>query len=109
MIEVSSGLWQGKYKSELPKDEYDLYKAGLFDPPSGEKLQDVDKRIISFLKDMFENYKEDDKILIVTHNAFMRNLKRLFINEHVVEPKNLEIFEVNNDMYNKYIGKSKII
>lgn len=109
LIEVSSGLWQGKYKSELPKDEYDLYKAGLFDPPSGEKLQDVDKRIISFLKDMFENYKEDDKILIVTHNAFMRNLKRLFINEHVVEPKNLEIFEVNNDMYNKYIGKSKII
>lgn len=110
LIEVSSGLWQGKYKSLLPKDEYDLYKAGLFDPPGGEKLQDVDKRIRSFLKDMFENYGPDDKILIVTHNAFMRNLKRLFINDHtVVEPKNLEIFEVNNDMYNEYIGKSKTI
>ena len=59
---------------------------------------------------MFENYGPDDKILIVTHNAFMRNLKRLFINDHtVVEPKNLEIFEVNNDMYNEYIGKSKTI
>lgn len=108
LIEVSSGLWQGKYKSELPKAEYQLYKSGLLDPPGGEKLQDVDKRIKSFLKDMFENYKEDDKILIVTHNAFMRNLKRLFIdNDNGLEPKNLEIFEVNDDMYNKYIEPKK--
>lgn len=49
---------------------------------------------------MFAKYKADEKILVVTHNAFMRNLKRMFIEkDKVLEPKNLEIFIVNNEMY----------
>ncbi len=106
LTEVFSGYWQGKFKYELPKDEYELYKKGLLNPPGGEELQDVDKRINSFLNDMFSKYKKDDKILIVTHNAFIRNLKRLFIDsDKVVEPKNLEVFIVNDDMYNQIIKK----
>lgn len=100
ITEVSSGDWQGKLKSELPEEEYDLYKKGLLNPPNGESLEDVDKRAKSFLEDMFSKYKDDEKILIVTHNAFMRNLKRMFIDkDKVSEPKNLEIFMVNNEMY----------
>ena len=100
ITEVSSGDWQGKLKSELPEVEYDLYKKGQINPPNGESLEDVDKRIISFLEDMFSKYKSDEKILVVTHNAFMRNLKRMFIDkDKVSEPKNLEIFVVNNEMY----------
>ena len=68
--EVSSGDWQGKLKSELPETEYDLYKKGRYNPPNGESLEDVDKRMKSFLEDMFSKYKADEKILIVTHNAF---------------------------------------
>lgn len=53
---------------------------------------------------MFKKHKKEDKILVVTHNAFMRNLKRLFIDkENVGEPKNLEIFEVNDEMYNQIL------
>ena len=100
ITEVSSGDWQGKLKSELPEREYDLYKKGLLNPPNGESLEDVDKRAKSFLEDMFSRYKGDEKILIVTHNAFMRNLKRMFIDkDKVSEPKNLEIFMVDNEMY----------
>ena len=100
ITEVSSGDWQGKLKSELPEEEYDLYKKGLLNPPNGESLKDVDKRAKSFLEDMFSKYKDDEKILIVTHNAFMRNLKRMFIDkDKVSEPKNLEIFMVDNEMY----------
>ena len=100
ITEVSSGDWQGKLKSELPEEEYDLYKKGLLNPPNGESLEDVDKRAKSFLEDMFSKYKDDEKILIVTHNAFMRNLKRMFIDkDKVSEPKNLEIFMVNDEMY----------
>lgn len=100
ITEVSSGDWQGKLKSELPEVEYDLYKKGQLNPPNGESLEDVDKRIILFLEDMFSKYKSDEKILVVTHNAFMRNLKRMFIDkDKVSEPKNLEIFVVNNEMY----------
>lgn len=100
ITEVSSGDWQGKLKSELPEEEYDLYKKGLLNPPNGESLEDVDKRAKSFLEDMFSKYKDNEKILIVTHNAFMRNLKRMFIDkDKVSEPKNLEIFMVNYEMY----------
>lgn len=102
IIEVSTGDWQGKLKTELPETEFNLYKKGLLNPPGGESLQDVDKRIKSFLEDMFKKYKKEDKILIVTHNAFIRSLKRLFIDkEKVEEPKNLEIFEVNDEIYNQ--------
>ena len=102
ITEVSSGDWQGKLKSELPEVEYDLYKKGLLNPPNGESLEDVDKRIKSFLKDMFAKYKAEERILVVTHNAFMRNLKRMFIDkDKVSEPKNLEIFTVNDEMYKK--------
>ena len=49
---------------------------------------------------MFSKYQKDDKILVVTHNAFMRNLKRMFIDkDKVAEPKNLEIFMVDDEMY----------
>lgn len=106
IIEVSTGDWQGKLKTELPEEEYDLYKKGLLNPPNGESLDDVDRRIKSFLADMFKKYKKEDKILVVTHNAFMRSLKRLFVDkDKVVEPKNLEIFVVDNDMYDKIKGK----
>lgn len=102
ITEVSSGDWQGKLKTELPEEEYSLYKKGLLNPPNGESLEDVDKRIKSFLKDMFSTYKFDEKILVVTHNAFMRNLKRMFIDKDKVgEPKNLEIFEINDEMYKR--------
>lgn len=104
ITEVYSGDWQGKSKAELPEKEYDLYKRGEFNPPNGESLEDVDKRIESFLQDMFSKYKSDVKILVVTHNAFMRNLKRMFIDkENVSEPKNLEIFVVDDAMYKKLV------
>ncbi len=100
ITEVSSGDWQGKLKTELPEEQYDLYKKGQLNPPNGESLEDVDKRIKSFLEDMFSKYKSDEKILVVTHNAFMRNLKRMFIEKDKVgEPKNLEIFMVDDEMY----------
>ena len=102
LTEVSSGDWQGRLKSELPEVEYDLYKKGLLNPPNGESLDDVDKIIKSFLKDIFSKYKADEKLLVVTHNAFMRNLKRMFIDkDKVSEPKNLEIFIVDDEMYKK--------
>ncbi len=102
IIEVSSGDWQGLYKNELPEPEYSLYKKGQIDPPNGESLKDVEKRARDFLQDMFSKYGDDDKLLIVTHNAFMRTLKRIFIDKSKVEePKNLEIFVVDEEMYDK--------
>lgn len=100
VTEVCSGDWQGMKKDELPKEEYTLYKKGLFNPPNGEKLEDVNARALDFLRDMFSKYTKNEKILIVTHNAFMRQLKRLFVsNSEASEPKNLEIFKVDYEMF----------
>lgn len=102
VTEVYSGDWQGLHKNELPEEQFVLYKKGLMNPPNGESLKVVEERANSFLKFIFSTYRNNEKILVVTHNAFMRTLKRLFIeNDKVVEPKNLEIFIVNEEMYKK--------
>lgn len=102
VTEVYSGDWQGLYKKELPEEQFILYKNGLIDPPNGESLTDVEERAKSFLKFIFSTYINNEKILVVTHNAFMRTLKRLFFEkDKVVEPKNLEVFIVNEEMYKK--------
>lgn len=105
LTEVDSGSWQGKPKKELPQ-EYKLYINGNYDPPNGEKLQDVDGRILSFLGDIFHKYKNDEKILVVTHNALMRNLRRLFFEtyEDNFQPKNLEIIVIKKEQYNSIIN-----
>ncbi|MBO5138406.1 MAG: histidine phosphatase family protein [Bacilli bacterium] len=70
-------------------------------------MVDVYNRIKSFLNDMFNLYSENEKILIVTHNAFIRSLKRLFIDkDKVEEPKNVEIFRIDNEMYQKMLEKN---
>ena len=100
VTEVYSGDWQGRKKTALPQEEYALYKKGLFDAPNGEALENVNNRALDFLTDMFSKYTKNEKILIVTHNAFMRQLKRLLVpNSDATEPKNLEIFKVDYKMF----------
>ena len=71
-------------------------------------MEEVDKRIKSFLENIFSKYQENEKKLIVTHNTFMRNLKRLFLDrDKILEPKNLEIFKIDTYMYNKIKNKNK--
>ena len=98
LTEIYSGDWQGKLKKDIPEKEYDLYKVGLFNPPNGETIEHVKNRIMSFLNDMFNNYNDNDKVLIVTHNGFIRNLKGLFNYNSSNDIKNLEMFVVDNSM-----------
>jgi len=101
LTEVNSGDWAGKSKKELPQDLYVLYKDGKLDPPNGETLKEVDNRILSFLKDIFGSYKNNEKILVISHNALMRSLRRLFFSttEDQFEPKNLEIITITEEQY----------
>ena len=103
LIEVCSGDWQGQLKSELPKAEYDAYVRGELTPPNGESLEKVTARARDFVTEMFDGrFGRDEKILVVTHNAFMRQLKRLFLDPSEVKiPKNLEVFELTEDMMKK--------
>ncbi len=100
VIELGSGEWEGVPYAELPKDQVDLYRAGLLTPPGGETEEEIRARIMSFLDDMFEQYKPEDRILVVCHNAMIRSLRRIFNPEYNASIfKNLQIYPVTNEMY----------
>lgn len=82
IIEISIGEWEGKKKDSIDKDLLALYRAGQYTPPRAETTSQVDKRVCSFVKNLFENYQNDEKILIVTHNGVMRSIKRNFVNDY---------------------------
>lgn len=82
IIEISIGEWEGKKKDYFDKDLVALYRAGQYTPPGAETTSQVDKRVCSFVKSLFENYQDDEKILIVTHNGVMRSIKRNFVNDY---------------------------
>ena len=46
-------------------------------PPNGESMQDVEKRVIPFIKKILKN---DNNILIITHAAVIQNIVGYFLN-----------------------------
>ncbi|MBM3231766.1 hypothetical protein FJZ21_00075 [Candidatus Pacearchaeota archaeon] len=82
LIEVDYGLVDGKDFSFLQKnypgivDSWDLGEDTAF--PSGENNADVQKRMFSFVKDL-RRYSHK-KILVCTHNVFLRSLVGTYSN-----------------------------
>lgn len=108
ITEISIGEWEGKKKDSIDKDLVALYRYGQYTPPGAETTSQVDKRVCNFVKSLFENYQDDEKILIVTHNGVMRSIKRNFINEYsnimsknlgciVLTEEHLKYYEQNNE------------
>lgn len=111
IIEISLGELEGKKKSSFDKDLVELYKVGQYTPPRAENSLQVDKRVCDFIESLFSKYKNDEKILIVTHNGIMRSIKRNFIRGYSnIMSKNLEsiVLTEENFKYYKQKRKSKI-
>lgn len=79
ITEISIGEWEGKKKESFDKGLVALYRNGQYTPPGAETTSQVDKRVCGFVKSLFENYKGNEQILIVTHNGVMRSIKRNFV------------------------------
>jgi alpha-ribazole phosphatase len=79
IIEISLGEWEGKEKASFDKELIALYRAGQYTPPGAETTLQVDKRVCGFVKNLFEKYKNNERVLIVTHNGVMRSIKRNFV------------------------------
>lgn len=106
IIEISIGEWEGKKKDTFDKDLVNLFRLGEYIPPGAETTQDIDKRVCNFVESLFNTYKNDEKILIVTHNGVMRSIKRNFIKEHSnIMSKNLGIIILTEDDFNWYLQK----
>lgn len=107
LVEISIGSWEQTKKEDYDETLKSLFRQGIYSPPNGEYHQDVDERITSFLTELFET-KQDKKILVVTHNAILRAIKRNFIKDYKnIMSKNLEMITLTEENYNYYKNHKK--
>lgn len=84
MIERGYGALQGKTHLEAVKKygfkQYDLWHRSYDNrPPKGESIKDVEKRVNSFLKDLFKFIKREKvNVAISAHGNSMRPFRRHF-------------------------------
>ena len=108
--EVSFGIWEGEIHAEIrtksPKASRDWYRARWSSqPPGGESLRSLKKRISDFLKELIEKFgKRNGSCIIVTHGGPSRMflIHLLKIDPKVfwsvrVDPASITIIELNRD------------
>ena len=62
-----------------------------------ETQKHLDARVISFINDLIDKHKEDDKILVVSHSGVIRSIKRNYLNEKEnLSTNNLETLTLYN-------------
>ena len=108
IIEISIGEWEGKKKASFDKDLLALFRDGQYNPPGAESTSQVDKRVCDFVESLFATYKNNEKILIVTHNGVMRSIKRNFVKNYSdIMSKNLGSIVLTEDDFKYYKQKWK--
>ena len=106
IIEISIGEWEDKKKDLFDTHLRELFRKGLYTPPGAESHQDVDKRACNFVEELFEKYKNNERILVVTHNGIIRSIKRNFLEPaQNLMSTNLGMISLNDSDYEYYIGK----
>ena len=84
-----------KYRKENP-DLYPIYHRSYnTPPPGGESMKEVEKRVLSFIKDVIKNMKEEKhNVLIVAHSNSVRPIIRHFEKLTVDEMMQLENYRL---------------
>ena len=84
IIERDYGLLKGKYHTtviaQYGKRQYDLWHRSYAErPPKGESIQDVEKRVLSFIADLLQFIKKKKgNVALSAHGNSMRPLRRYF-------------------------------
>lgn len=107
IIESTFGVLEGKPKSSFSKDKMNLYMQGLYLAPGAESIKEIDNRVNSFIKELFQKYHNNEKILVVTHDGIINSIKRNFIKNYSNEwTNNLDIVTLTERDY-EYYEKNK--
>lgn len=101
IIEICLGSWEGLPKKSVNQEFRKEFKKGNFTPEGAESNESVEKRVISFLNDMFNTYTANEHILVVTHNGFLRTTANLLALNPI--SKNLEHFTIKSVDYKNFI------
>lgn len=108
--EICLGEWEGKRKELLDKNLMNLYRIGKYTPIGAETMMQVDTRVCDFVESLFNTYKNNESILIVTHNGIMRAIKRNFVkNYEDITSKNLGTIILTDEDYAYYLDKKSLI
>ncbi len=84
MIERSYGLLEGKFHKtiikEYNKKKFDIWHRSYnISPPKGESIKNVEKRVLSFIKDLIKFMKKNKvNVAISAHGNSMRPFRRYF-------------------------------
>lgn len=107
IIETGLGEWEGKEKDKLDPKLVAEFRAGNYWPPKAEPKEKIFKRISDFLEDLFEKYKSDERILVVTHAGVIRTINKLVHGEIKNSISDLEILTIDNKIYEEYVLNKK--
>lgn len=91
--EISLGEWEGKRKKDVNQYLRNEFKKGNFTPKNAESNESVEKRITSFLDFISKTYNNNENILVITHNGFMRTFCRMYNKKPI--KNNLEYFTIS--------------
>jgi 2,3-bisphosphoglycerate-dependent phosphoglycerate mutase len=106
MIERSYGWLEGKYHKTIiqryGKTQYDIWHRSYnTPPPNGESIQDVEKRVLSFISDLLTLMRRERvNVVICAHGNTIRLFRRYF-EQLTIEQMMQEI--IPYDEYYKYI------
>ncbi len=73
-----NGTSKVKAEKEHPKEYALWHRSYDVRPPGGESIKDVEKRVLSFLKDVLPTLKKDDVVFISAHGNSLRPIRRYF-------------------------------
>lgn len=93
-----SGKSKDKYKKDFP-EKFALYHRSYdVPPPGGESIQDVEKRVLPFLKDAFRIMREQNaNAILVAHSNTLRPIRRYF--EKLSIPEMMALEGMYNHIY----------
>lgn len=104
LLVINYGDLEGVEKESIPHELKQAYRDGSVTPPNGENFHDVEKRAISFLKDVDNKYSNTNKrILVVTHGSILRALGPLCNKATSEASNNLDYYTFNQDEIKKYL------
>lgn len=108
IIEISIGDWENTSKNLYSDHDRELFRKGLLVPPGAETHKEVDKRVCDFLSDVFKKYKEDERVLVVTHAGVIRSIKRSFLNiTKNIQPSNFDTLVLTPEDYKNYLDRTE--
>lgn len=109
IIERTFGVLDGKPKASVSREKIKLYEQGLYLAPGAESIKELDKRVCTFVEELFQKYHNNEKILVVTHNGILNSVKRNFIKScDNMWSHNLGMIKLTDDHYQYYKNNKRI-